>query len=351
MSFCGYLKKDTAVDILLGPFLDDADGDTADTDASIDVELSKNGQPLADSESAAPTPDAAGDVEGYYNCILGTTDTNTLGILTVVAHHADDLPIRQDYQVVTANYFDTMCSTDQFDVNVTNIEGADPTDTIRDAVVDDSTRLDASSLNAIEGKVDTIDGNVDDILTDTGTTLDTLIKDIPTTAEFELRTLLAAEYTVVGDLGTVQSGDSFAIVNGDHGLVSIQDDVDSILADTNELQTDWANGGRLDLILDIIAADTTTDIPALIAALENISKAEVNTEVDTALNTAIPAVPTADSLNDYIQRTKMVVVNKQVITEADGATVIYKDNDADQYCSVAAAYTSVAGSTTKKRLE
>jgi hypothetical protein len=26
--------------------------------------------------------------------------------------------------------------------------------------------------------------------------------------------------------------------------------VDAILADTNELQTDWANGGRLDLILD-----------------------------------------------------------------------------------------------------
>lgn len=31
---------------------------------------------------------------------------------------------------------------------------------------------------------------------------------------------------------------------------------------------DWANGGRLDLILDIIAADTTTDIPALIATAQ-----------------------------------------------------------------------------------
>ena len=96
-----------------------------------------------------------------------------------------------------------------------------------------------------------------------------------------------------------------------------------IVADTNELQTDWVNGGRLDLILDIIAADTTTDIPATIstmqgnvtdiladtnelqgdwanagrldsildacaleatvAALNNISTAQVNTEVDTAL--------------------------------------------------------------------
>jgi len=32
--------------------------------------------------------------------------------------------------------------------------------------------------------------------------------------------------------------------------------------------TDWINGGRLDLILDIIAADTTTDIPALIATAQ-----------------------------------------------------------------------------------
>ena len=40
--------------------------------------------------------------------------------------------------------------------------------------------------------------------------------------------------------------------------------LDLIKADTNELQTDWVNGGRLDLILDIIAADTTTDIPAIL---------------------------------------------------------------------------------------
>lgn len=123
MAFGGYLKQSTAVDILLGPFLDDADGDTADTDATIDVELSKNGQALADSESAAPTHDAAGDVDGYYNCVLGTTDTDTLGILTVVAHHADDLPVRLDFQVVTANWYDSMCSTDVLQADLTQIGG------------------------------------------------------------------------------------------------------------------------------------------------------------------------------------------------------------------------------------
>lgn len=39
------------------------------------------------------------------------------------------------------------------DVNVTQIEGADPTDTIRDAVVDDATRIDASALNTASGAI------------------------------------------------------------------------------------------------------------------------------------------------------------------------------------------------------
>lgn len=44
-----------------------------------------------------------------------------------------------------------------------------------------------------------------------------------------------------------------------------------------EVLPDWADGGRLDLILDIIAADTTTDIPALIAAVQD----DLDTITDT----------------------------------------------------------------------
>ncbi len=77
--------------------------------------------------------------------------------------------------------------------------------------------------------------------------------------------------------------------------------IDATLADTNELQTDWVNGGRLDNILDARASQTSVDdLPtnaelassqaaaddatlAAIAALNNISTAQVNAEVDTAL--------------------------------------------------------------------
>jgi hypothetical protein len=67
-----------------------------------------------------------------------------------------------------------------------------------------------------------------------------------------------------------------------HSAADVKTDIEAagssiaqILADTGELQTDWVNGGRLDLILDIIAADTTTDIPTLIAALNDITVADI----------------------------------------------------------------------------
>ena len=67
--------------------------------------------------------------------------------------------------------------------------------------------------------------------------------------------------------------------------------LDLILGDTGELQTDWADGGRLDLILDAILADTnelqTDDIPGLIAALNNLSQAQILSDATPFAGTAI----------------------------------------------------------------
>ncbi len=68
-----------------------------------------------------------------------------------------------------------------------------------------------------------------------------------------------------------------------------------IVADTGELQTDWADGGRLDLIQDIIAADTTTDIPALIAALPTLSQI-----LTTAMTESYAAKGVAPSLTQAL---------------------------------------------------
>jgi len=68
--------------------------------------------------------------------------------------------------------------------------------------------------------------------------------DPPTNAEFELRTLPAADYTVVSDLGTVQTGDAFARLGAPAGesvsadIAAIKAETAAIVADTNELQVD-----------------------------------------------------------------------------------------------------------------
>lgn len=49
----------------------------------------------------------------------------------------------------------------RIDCNVAAIEAADPTNQIRDSVVDDATRLDGSALNGLDAKVNTIDDFLD----------------------------------------------------------------------------------------------------------------------------------------------------------------------------------------------
>ena len=112
-------------------------------------------------------------------------------------------------------------------------------------------------------------------------------------------------------------------------IAAVKSDTAAILLDTAELQTDWANGGRLDLILDARASQTSVDdlptnselttalasaddaVLAAIAALENLSAAEVNAEVDTALadydaptkaelDTGLDAIPTATENADAL---------------------------------------------------
>ena len=147
-----YLKQSTAVTIKLGPFLDEDDGKTAEgslTLSQADFRLSKNGGDFAQKSESSP---AAHDEIGFYDVALDATDTNTLGRLLIAVHESGALPVWKEYMVVPANVYDSLIGgSDLLDVNTSQIEGADPSDTIRDAVVDDATRIDASALNTASG--------------------------------------------------------------------------------------------------------------------------------------------------------------------------------------------------------
>ena len=137
------LKQSTAATIKLGPFIDDTDGKTAETGLTIaqaDIRLSKNGGDFAQTNNTAG---ATHDENGYYDIPLNATDTGTLGRLRVAVSKSGALPVWQDFLVVTANVYDTLCSTDSLDVNVTALAN----DVIKAASFDESTAFPLKSAD------------------------------------------------------------------------------------------------------------------------------------------------------------------------------------------------------------
>ena len=226
------LKQSTAVDVLIGPFLDKTDALTAETGESPSVKLSKNGQALG-AKNDATTP--VHDADGYHNCELDATDTDTIGMLVLtVIGSANALPVRHEYQVVEQDVFEFMYA-------------------------------DGSSPDA---------------------------------------------------------------------------DVISILADTGELQTDWANGGRLDLLLDAVQTDLdngTDGLGALKTLIDTVNTDLANgTDGLGALKTLIDTVNTdlsnaTDGLGAIKAETALIVT--------DTGTTLQAELDAIQ----AAVITNAAG--------
>ena len=182
-----YMKQSTASQtVLLGPYIDDTDGKTAETGLTIantDIRLSKNGGNMAAKNSGGGTHDEA----GWYAVTFDATDTATVGRLQVSSDVAGALPVWAEFQVVEEDTYTWLFAS-----------GAAPD----------------TQVAAIKSTVDNVESGV--------------------------------------------------------GI---------IIQDTNELQTDWANGGRLDLLLDATKAKTDqmvfTKANELDANTKSINDAEV----------------------------------------------------------------------------
>lgn len=124
-----YLKQSTAATIKLGPFLDETNGRTIETALTIsqaDIRISKNGGAFAQTNNAAG---ATHDENGWYGIPLNTTDTATLGRLKIAIHESGALPCFAEFMVVTANVYDSICSTDKLEVDLKQILGTALTET------------------------------------------------------------------------------------------------------------------------------------------------------------------------------------------------------------------------------
>jgi len=144
------------------------------------------------------------------------------------------------------------------------------------------------------------------------------IADIPTVAEFEARTILAADYVVVTDT----------------------------IAGVNTCTTN----------LDMRGTDNAmpaTEDGASFTALNDISTADVLAQVQSALNEAfVDSTSLAtDGIKDRLRILGWLLKNKMTVNEDTGDTVFYKDDGTTPAFTVTAMFTSVADVTTRKRAE
>lgn len=153
---------------------------------------------------------------------------------------------------------------------------------------------------------------------------------------------------VVGEF-TLARGAAFARLGAPAGasvsadIAAVKAETALIVADTNELQTDWVDGGRLDLLIDAIKASTdnlpadpadASDIAAAIAALNDISEAEVNAQVLDVLNvdtfgepTGVPAA--TSTLSVKLGFLFMALRNRVDVTATK--KTFYDDSDAAEW--------------------
>jgi len=385
------LKQSTAVDVLIGPFVDESDGKTAETSLTLsqaDVRLSKNAQNMAQKNDSTS---AAHDELGYYNCELDATDTDTVGTLVLCVHESGALPVRHEFQVVEEAIYETIYAASAdlesqiqtidsnvdailvdtgttLDTKINNIQGAsfststDSLEALRNrgdaawtgsmatshadtAQGGSSTTITlASGASAVN---DTYNGQLCYIHTGTGlgqsraildydgsskaaTIIGTWATNPSSDSEYSIYPDDIDEFTAAptaaavadavwdeatsghtssGTFGEQVKNDIDAILTDtgttlDNALAVVDGNVDSILADTNEMQGDLVNGGRIDALIDSILADTATlGSPAGASHAADIAAVKVDTAailVDTG-TTLDGEISTIDTVVDAIK--------------------------------------------------
>lgn len=123
-----FLKYDTAPTVLIGPFVDETDGKTAETGLSIaraDVLLWKQGYTASSTMTQkSDTGACTAELLGYYSCPLNQTDTNTVGQLVLSVHMTGALPVRHEFMVMPANVWDSLFGSDVLQVDIAQINNS-----------------------------------------------------------------------------------------------------------------------------------------------------------------------------------------------------------------------------------
>jgi len=293
-----FLKQSTAVDVRIGCFMDISDAVTPVTN----VVLASADQAELLKHNGAGTTDISGNAwsavtncDGWYDLTLTTDDTATLGLLEVVIQDADlCLPTFARFMVVPTNVYDSFFSTDNLQVDVTQVGGG--------AVAGASDlKADVSAL-AIEGNVEghvTTSLNSYDPPTRTEATSD---KEAITTAIGNLNDLSSSDIateleTYDGVKRSEATSDKEAITTAIGNLNDLSSsDIATELETYDGVKRSEATSDKDEIITEVDANETKID------ALNDLS----SSDIDTALETY-----------DAVKRSEATSDKDEIITEVD----------------------------------
>jgi len=381
----GFLRQGTSATVPIGPFLDDSDGKTIEDGLTIsqaDVRLKKNGGDAAQKNDSNA---CVHDELGVYNCQLDTTDTGTVGRLSLFVHESGALPVWHHFQIIPQAVYDSLVAgTDYLQVDALQVEGSDATDQINaacDAALADYDAVVPADLpaNFADLAIAVTTGRVDVGLVEGGDATDAINAacdaaladyDAPTKAELD------SAFTEIKGATWDSGTDTLeAIRNKETDIETdtqdIQTGVDTIeaklpsksyLAGTanadGDVQMDEATGnfpGSVGSVAGAVASvsgNVGGNVTGSIGSLGAQAKLDVNAEADTALTDYDPPtkaeldsglaglndIAAADvwdatsatlslSFETIIDRLYRFMMNKMLITDATGAVALRNEVD------------------------
>lgn len=353
------LKTNTAYRIAVGPLVDPTDGKTAETaltvtGMTVDILQMDNDGTAVNRTSFSPTASGgnndmihvSSDAVGMYDLELTAAQLNFLGNARLVFYDVDGFLVHWiDIQVVSAAYFEWKYGTTIPNVNVTQISGdstaADNCELMFDGTgyAGGTTQLNVNTRLIANGAITAA------AIADNAITAAKIATGAITNAKFAAGAIdaaaiaadaIGASELAAGAVTEIVTGVWNAATSSYGGAGTYGQAVEDALADTNELQTDLVNGGRLDLLIDAIKAKTDnlpTDpadqsaVEAAITAAHSTTNGKIDA-VDDYVDTEVAAILAA--VDTEVAAVKAVTDKLDTAMELDGAVYRYTTNALEQ---------------------
>ncbi|MCP5019816.1 MAG: hypothetical protein GY938_31700, partial [Ketobacter sp.] len=280
-------------------------------------------------ESMGDTGTDLASIEGFGNIIEGTCAGGSVTVRGMFTTSGiTNITLSDDARFAAPDLVDDIWDEDIVAAHTTADTAGDKLESAGGAADPWSTALPGAYGAGTAGKL--IGDNIDAPISTVDTVVDTINTNVSALNNVAATDIVSAGAitTLSGAVVNVDTVDTTTTNTDMRGTDSAA--TAAVCTETRLSELDAATGGKMANQVDVIQTDTTTDIPALIAALNDLTAAQVNAECDTAIADAALAtganLATVDTVVDAIK----VITDQMVFTKANELDVNTKSiNDAE----------------------